>query len=1219
MVLSKIRDSAAFDDPSISYAGHGTVEVNLTVNLPTIAHAGELASLSCLPAYLANDHMVSQNTPTHISCCYCGVGDSSKLFDTPVQKNVSETEPTTSYNNDLNIENIGPTESCIKFRYSTMTKPVAYPIHVAPSILDKHTGLRKSISYEEAIKVLAEQLLKHRIRNRRTLVYAAGQIDYFAIFAMQDVFRPLGIRNITGNAEHCLNAGAVHNELLTGQEGPFLTIEQIMTGSNHVFIFNGWNGCITHPPIYNQLCQKPDLDAFLFDVMETETVLGLSEIFGEQQISMIRSRSDGHIALAVAHEIFVNYPEAIEIRFIEQYANMHSFQSFRTCAVSTQYSPKNVSKRCAAEPKYQNKLLLTIQLLAKKLIDPKTVPVVIPSVGLSQTSGVVAHCLWGNLLAMLGKYGISPDSSALGGILRLPGQINAESEVQGLNRNYFMGRIPMSNAGEAAQRMGLPINAYDKLLQDMPRAALDYSDPTSEDELFLFFGTQFEANMPNRKRWLKKLQSSSNSIIVIDPIPDPWTLKHADLIIPSPPHSATSKLYQNGEWRLTISMPQKKASTQTRSDATIIYDAMAEITRQLMNDQTLLQQHRDIAGLFESGYLQQRFCPPVAMGDKGLTRLDGEVSRVELWHRIQEYLHWNDKPLYCSFDHADGTPITWQELIQAGNIVYGGVGINRFVINYENTNHRPFRNIYREPGEFRFFNPTLQDLEIPDGIILNSGRSSLSDDLNRIQYATGTFNSGKATPIDLIPEEHPLYVSHKLANILQLKTGDWAKVSSTTTGYYVIMPVVVSSRVKGNCLYTSFHRANSRDNRGFYINDIVDHKKRCPYTSQASLKIAQVNLQRLPNARYEDYDYICQNRIPAKFNLPQINVDQNIPVWNGKEREFVILDIIQETKNCFTFRLMGEPICYFSYKPGQYCSVIVNIANKRIVRSYTISSTPSRPYILEITVKRVQDGLVSNWMPDNLIVGDKIRIRTTEGDFYLKQNRPNNKLLLIGAGSGITPLMSMIRWLKDRESMIDTILYYSVRSEKDTIFRAELDELNNTFLGFKYQMVATSVRQEKHSTVLSGRISDFLLKSVAPDFKFRDCYTCGPTGFMGSVKSILKTSGYDMQRFNMESFGIRKNMMVSKGSGPDHNFKIQFLNQRQSINTDGSTSLLEVAESAGIQINFSCRSGNCGKCKIRILNGLVYQASKYGLNKNEISAGYILACASFPESHCVIS
>src|SRR5262249_53319521 len=150
--------------------------------------------------------------------------------------------------------------------------------------------------------------------------------------------------------------------------------------------------------------------------------------------------------------------------------------------------PERVAARIAPEPQYVERLQRGIRDIASKLARADVVPIKISSVGLSQTSGAVAHALWGSLFAMLGKYGLAADGSPRGGTLRLPGQINAESEVQGLSRKYFMGRIPMDDATEAARRMGLPDDAYDLVREDAPRAALDYSDETpGVRELFLFF------------------------------------------------------------------------------------------------------------------------------------------------------------------------------------------------------------------------------------------------------------------------------------------------------------------------------------------------------------------------------------------------------------------------------------------------------------------------------------------------------------------------------------------------------------------------------------------------------------------------------------------------------------------------------------------------------------------------------------------------------------
>jgi hypothetical protein len=223
-------------------------------------------------------------------------------------------------------------------------------------------------------------------------------------------------------------------------------------------------------------------------------------------------------------------------------------------------------------------------------------------------------------MAMVGKYGVNADGTLAGGTLRLPGQINAESEVQGMSRKYFMGRIPIADAREAAVRMGLPEDAYAALAQVKPRAALDYSQPTpGERELFVCLGTQFESNMMGRRRWVEKLENPGTRLVVIDPIPDPFTLQHAELVIPSPPHPAAAKLYQNGEWKMTLSVPQKQRAPETRTDATIVYDVMAEITRRLESETALAAAHPDLSRHVASGYLRRRFCPSEGTARPGLT------------------------------------------------------------------------------------------------------------------------------------------------------------------------------------------------------------------------------------------------------------------------------------------------------------------------------------------------------------------------------------------------------------------------------------------------------------------------------------------------------------------------------------------------------------------------------------------------------------------------
>ncbi len=734
-----------------------------------------------------------------------------------------------------------PTTGCVKLRTSLGHQPTVFPVHLAPSV--PRAGGRKPVAYGDAIAKLAELLLAHRPPRGRTLVYACGQVDYFTIFAFQEVFRLLGVRNLAGNAEHCLNAGAVHNEMLTGQEGPFLTLDQAMEGPGRVYLLNGWNGLISHPPAFLKLMKRADLDAWLVEVAVTESAQTLAARVGPERVLLIKPGSDPHLALAVAHELF--RMNGVDAGFIERFADAETFARYRAVAERPEFAAAATAARIAAEPKYVERLEKGIHALAAAFARPGTVPINLPSVGLSQTKGAVTHCLWGNALAAAGKYGLRADGSPAGGTLRLPGQINAETEVQGLSRNKFFGRIPVDAAGavEAARRMGLPDGAYAALPEAQPIAALDYGDPRPEAELVLCFGTQFESNMPGRRRWIEKLTAAGTTLVVVDPIPDPFTLKHAALVIPSPPHGASAKLYQNGEWRLSLSVPRKRRGRATRTDATIVYDAMAEVARQLGHDPGLRDAHPDLAAHLASGYLARRFMP-VAEGG-GLTRIDGEVSRPELWQRVLDYLDGGagrTGPLYCRPVHADGRPIGWDELLQAGSLIYGGVGTHRYRLDGD----APYRDIYGRPRRFTFFTPSDADLAMPAGILLNSGRGTLSDDKARVRFATATFNSGKATPGVDMPEENPLYVSPALAARLGLANGDRARVTGVASGGAIEVPVVVSERVKGDSVYINFHKTRAELEKGRYLNDVTSHAGRCPYTSQSNFKVTEVRVERLP-------------------------------------------------------------------------------------------------------------------------------------------------------------------------------------------------------------------------------------------------------------------------------------------------------------------------------------------------------------------------------------
>lgn len=736
------------------------------------------------------------------------------------------------------IEDLQPTSGCLKLHHALGERPTLFPLQLRPSVLDI-TGRRVSLFYEEALERFADLVLEHRPPRARTTVYASGQIDYFAVFALQEVFRLLGVRNMTSNCEHGYLSGGVYKAFVAGQPGPMMTIRQALQQPDGLYLLNGWNGYVTHPPVFKALLKKQPLDAWLIDVMHTESAQLLMSQLGAERVLLIRPGGDSHLALSIAHTLLRSHAGALEPRFVSRFADADSFAAFAALAGQDAYAPAQVASRLAPEYAHREKLQEAIQAIAARLADPQSVPVAIPSMGLSQTRGIVPHCIWANLLAMLGKYGLHADGRLAGGVLQLPGQINHETHLQGLSPQHFMGRIPIDRAGaaEAARRMGLPADAYDKLHTVSPLSALDFSEPNARRELFVFIGGQFATNMMNRPRWLRKLTERQTQFVVIDPAPDDFCLKYAALILPTPPHVASPRLYQNGEWRLSVSLPRRKAPSQARTDATILYDLMAAIGRLLRKQRSHWLQHADLAQLITSGYFSQRF-------ETGLQRAEGEVSRPQLWQRIQDY-YAHERPLYCQPRHADGRPVSWADLLTQGSLIHGGVGSHRQQLAYDEPTAAPFQDIYGQPVPYRFFVPTEQDLQLSRGIILCTGRAAMSEQSARTAFAVSTFNCGKLTPKYELPAENPLYISQMLAERFNLSAGDRVWATNRDTREAMVLTVMPSSRLKGEVAYLSIHKNRAELEQGRYANLITSHRLRCPYTGQTGHKLTRIELRKL--------------------------------------------------------------------------------------------------------------------------------------------------------------------------------------------------------------------------------------------------------------------------------------------------------------------------------------------------------------------------------------
>lgn len=354
------------------------------------------------------------------------------------------------------------------------------------------------------------------------------------------------------------------------------------------------------------------------------------------------------------------------------------------------------------------------------------------------------------------------------------------------------------------------------------------------------------------------------------------------------------------------------------------------------------------------------------------------------------------------------------------------------------------------------------------------------------------------------------------------------------------------------------------------------------------------------------------------------------------------VQVIDETPDVKTFRFEADPKILFDYQPGQFVTLKVPIDGDTVLRSYSISSTPSRPHLLEITVKRVPTpadapdappGLVSNWLHDNLVPGSTLEIKGPFGHFSCGKE-PAQKLLLISAGSGITPMMAMTRWICDTTADVDVVFAYSARRPQDIVFRQELEWLDQQHPNLKLAVTTTRSQPGQSWLGYRGRMDEAMVRAIAPDFCDRQVFVCGPNPFMAAVKTLLESMDFPMTQYHEESFGApakpKAAVIEEKAIAKDPSQSSQeaestsqppvlvFEKSSQEIACDGEDSILDIAEAAGIDIASACRMGACGACKQKLCSGHVdYFGEPSALEQKEQDE-FILPCVARPVGRVVI-
>lgn len=336
--------------------------------------------------------------------------------------------------------------------------------------------------------------------------------------------------------------------------------------------------------------------------------------------------------------------------------------------------------------------------------------------------------------------------------------------------------------------------------------------------------------------------------------------------------------------------------------------------------------------------------------------------------------------------------------------------------------------------------------------------------------------------------------------------------------------------------------------------------------------------------------------------------------WSGKLR---VAQIFQETPDVKTFRLMNPlgGVLPFSFLPGQFVTLTVTTDGKPVKRGYTIASSPTQHDYLEITVKHKEAGEVSGFLHSGVREGDLIECSGPSGAFVFT-GRECKCILLIGGGVGITPLMSVLRFLTDRSWPGDIYLLYGCRTQHDIIFREELEYLQRRHSNLR--VVITLSRPEgtewKGPT---GRLSKELISQSVPDLESRYVHICGPMPMMEGVKQMLAELGVPRERVKTEAFGPAlgkpEPSPVAPGEAERPRPKVAlptvtFALSDKAAPLPPDQSVLEVADEIGVDIDNSCRVGTCGLCKVKLLSGQVNMAVEDALTPEDKAASIVLAC-----------
>jgi ferredoxin-NADP reductase len=326
-------------------------------------------------------------------------------------------------------------------------------------------------------------------------------------------------------------------------------------------------------------------------------------------------------------------------------------------------------------------------------------------------------------------------------------------------------------------------------------------------------------------------------------------------------------------------------------------------------------------------------------------------------------------------------------------------------------------------------------------------------------------------------------------------------------------------------------------------------------------------------------------------------------------RKPVILQLLRAERQThdsvsLRFRVTGSQT--LRGRPGQFFTFDWLLDGQKLSRSYSISSSPTQTGFVEIAVKKQPEGRVSCFLNERAAIGLTVEARGPLGRFCFQETE-HKKIALFAGGSGITPLISILRYIDDLCLDTKATLFYSVRTKRDIIFEGELERLKTRLPNLRLVVILT--KPDAGWSGPTGHLRGELISSYLDEVSNHTFFLCGPEGYMNHVTELLKSLGVDEQRILQERFGGKKDeRSVSADAQPRG--LAEFEQSNTTVAFFEGQSLLEVAEKFGINIPSSCRQGQCGTCATRLLSGEVQMDHEDGLDPALKTQGFVLTCVA---------